>query len=131
MRNIKFRAWWENQLRYNAIAGNGQCLFIPNATGEYKQINLAECKIMQSTGYEDVRGIEIYEDDIVSMKSYNYHFLNSHLFRVVYETKDMQFKLLDIETKNVYSVVGFFDLQIVGNIYEGSELLGRSVKADA
>lgn len=64
MREIKFRVWYEGKMHYNAICGNGQALFIHDATGEYKWISLAECKVMQFTGLHDKNGKEIYEGDV-------------------------------------------------------------------
>lgn len=122
MRKIKFRAWWKKQLRYNAIVGNGQCLFIPNATGEYKWVNIAECNVMQFSGLHDIKGTEIYEEDIVTIKSYNFPHQEKEKFRIAYSQEDMMFKFVSVENQREYDKYGFHSIEIIGNIYENPEL---------
>ena len=119
MREIKFRVWWEKQMRHNAICGNGQVLFIPNATGEYKWINQAECSVMQYTGLKDKNGKEIYEGDVLQ------HSVDKMFLKWLVEFNVFRFEIVNIAKDGdlfqrfpVDGIYYFTDREIIGNIYE-------------
>ena len=51
MKKPDFRLWDGKKMRYNAIVGNGQALYIPDGLGEYKWVNLAEVVAMEKTDF--------------------------------------------------------------------------------
>lgn len=141
MREVKFRAWWKNKLRHNAIAGNGQCLFVPSGVGEYTWINLAECKIMQFTGLKDKNGKEIYEGDILlslvqSMRDNSITkvvgevYFDEKLGGYMFGNKHSTDKESDTVEFGVCMALSD-SVEIIGNIYENPELLSSLFKADA
>lgn len=108
MREIKFRVWVENKEEmqgpfnltdfagYQRFSYRDQC-------GVIEFID----PVMQYTGLLDKNNKEIYEGDILRAKGEIFD-------SIVLEVKDIHY--LHIHT-------GFSDLEIIGNIYENSELL--------
>ena len=133
-RTIKFRAWWKKQLRYNAIAGNGQCLFIPNGTGEYKWVNMAECNVMEFSGLQDIKGKDIYEDDLLGYWKKDVNKKDKLLLcRVSFRNGAFVADVSkNLDGKLFTDLSSYLDKYIViGNIYENADLFERSLKADA
>ncbi|RZK63919.1 MAG: hypothetical protein EOO95_12340 [Pedobacter sp.] len=124
-REFKFRIWWNNQMRYNAMVGNGQAMFIPGATGEHKQINLAECVAMQFTGLKDKNGKEIYEGDVVRTKLGNICLIKWDKCNEVKHGDYYQYTGFCFH--NIRQKLNFhFDdteCEIIGNIHQNPELL--------
>lgn len=130
MQDIKFRVFWEKQIRYNAICGNGQVLFNPNAVGEYKWINQAECISMQFTGLQDRNQRDIYESDICQYSTAD----GSVLGIIIYERQACAFwlKWHDGAAHRYKELKANFSdgeiwynncIEIVGNVHENTELL--------
>ena len=71
MKKPDFRLWDGKKMRYNAIVGNGQALYIPDGLGEYKWVNLAEVVAMEKTDFVDEDRKVIYESDILEDKEGN------------------------------------------------------------
>ena len=113
MREIKFRAWWKNQIRYNAIAGNGQCLFIPNGTGEYKWVNMAECNVMEFSGLKDAKGKDVYEDDLLGYWTKDVNKKDKLLLKFLENPpkKDLTFK----ELNTLLISLGFIKIEGAGS----------------
>lgn len=139
MKNIKYRAWfneqpeWCNQMFYSDEEGT---------IGDW----FSECEIemnegkggifMQFTGLHDRNGKEIYSGDILDLHSTVngvnlfevYYNEQQARFSIKYYTSRMPKRSLEYE----YSVSSFFkpcefsgevDFEVVGNIYQNSELL--------
>ena len=129
MREIKFRSW-NCQVMYQMKA-----LLIDDR--KYPQIKEAKDIIMQYIGLKDKNGKEIYEGDIVRWDDKS----NGVYWRVaeVLINPDIQFKIVTINCDFVQSsregyifeFVNFMykdtenHLEIIGNIYENSELLSK------
>lgn len=62
---IKFRIWWNDQMVYHGIVGNGHAIFIPPSTGEFVWTSLQECTPMQYIGLCDKNLREMYAGDIL------------------------------------------------------------------
>lgn len=141
-REIKFRAWnkKENKIYYNI--GVGSLLFV-----NYEWDNDLECftveetydekelEIMQYTGLKDRNGKEIYEGDIIkqvvpSSREYCYtRNYDENNFEVVFKygsfllQRPYQNKVYTRGVVEIDEFVGFECFEVIGNIYENSELL--------
>ena len=135
MNNLKFRAWDKKRklLRkvfYIDFENKGLMYFYNKDTGLYA--NFEDVEIMQSTGYKDKKGTEIFIGDIVKIyvEDREEHKVYYALCKVVFDEETLTTKLEIIERfcdflmppkylyfKNVEDIV------IAGNIYENKELL--------
>ncbi|EMF0125420.1 hypothetical protein OUS12_002037 [Enterococcus hirae] len=127
----KFRAWDKNTADMVDIKtidlekdGSIGCLV------DYSGINLdvSECIIMQSTGLKDKNGVEIFEGDVVLFSiSDGFNHLD-HEKAVVQSSgchSGLVCKLIDLDLEYLiyYDPVFHTDYEVIGNIYENSELL--------
>ena len=118
MREYKFRCWYCNKMRYDITGfefyseGNLSGVFID---GDFAD----EIELMQFTGLHDKNGKEIYEGDIVDVtrpciyETGRIVFKNGCFFIKVKETL---LALWECEPNN-------YQLEVIGNIYENSNLL--------
>lgn len=126
MRKIKFRVWNPHSKdmsnKYHAIRCNG-VLMSACSNEVYLETDLEVTKdvVMQFTGLLDKNGKEIYEGDIV--ESYNSSFLEKEDSLEKVKTKTV------IEWENSINHISFglgftaHDIEIIGNIYENSDLI--------
>ncbi|WP_332649724.1 YopX family protein [Lysinibacillus sp. 54212] len=140
MREIKFRAWFENEL-----LSHEQLIDMDQEThAMYTCITNEEQEdgvvYMQYTGLKVNGDIELYEGDIVPLKSSVYfgwkqgreHFKANAV--VVYDEKEMRYRFLAY-TKDYGKQYIDFDksirqsYKIIGNIYENPELLAGEQNA--
>lgn len=127
MREIKFRAWY----------GENIGMLTPQFNGDINEIFVQKNGIyMQFTGLKDKNYRDIYEGDIVR----NHRRYSNELLEVfwqeevadyssdgVYWTKEVpgfRFKRINKGMMTVF--VANVDLEVIGNIYENSELLEAS-----
>lgn len=116
MKNIKFRAWdYDNECMYDdsQIIIHEGTVFI----GRIKFVHQIsqDTELMQYTGLKDKNGIEIYEGDIVT-----------HLdFKEPSEVTFSKgcFRIHDFTMANFEAVHPISKTEVIGNIYENSELL--------
>ena len=75
----------------------------------------------QYTGIKDKNGREIYEGDIVRFEAY------SRVFQVVYRQWDCSFMFENDEDEEIVHMFNDFQdkYEIIGNIHENPELLGK------
>ena len=127
MRDIKFRAWDNNEewmVDDMLLSFDGEILtddVQPHDT-PYKEIELADegrYELMQYTGMKDVKGIEIYEGDIIreDIEKGGPPIIVS----VVWE--DCAFYGKERTHNPEYIVKEFLNGKVIGNIYENPELL--------
>lgn len=141
-REIKFRAWDKKYMYYDldylqsrgsiVLGGMGDCFDLSS------EIDLEHVKLMQSTGLKDKNGKEIYEGDLIK-------FINLMPIEAKEEIAEVKFVLEDTFLPYIYPFVnissynyktkhfeGFGvnskDCEVVGNIYENSELLNKREK---
>ena len=134
-REIKFRAWnIPNKLMYQNVQDG---LLAENEKDQLvlgvslgKLSKDAGSILMQFSGLQDKNGKEIYEFDIV--KFYNPYSKNTYIMVVKFCSVFAGFALFDsVESKwaKESDYLKIQDLEVVGNIYENTELLDSSVVA--
>jgi len=111
MREIKFRAWYQNKMHYNITKAHYEHNAMSGHGGDLWDFNdwLKWSKVMQYTGLKDKNGKEIYEGDIIKL-------FNGDLYTVKF-----------IEENNETEMSGYFfssfGSEVIGNIFENNELL--------
>jgi uncharacterized phage protein (TIGR01671 family) len=104
-REIKFRAWDGEQMRYEFLVARPQFAdalsILTNENFAKKRYGLKEWKVMQFTGKKDTKGKEIYEGDIYSVFGH------------------------EVVVRLENPVIGDGTVEIIGNIYENKELLNE------
>ena len=131
-REIKFRIYDtdEKQMFYQEdidyIDFFTGIVFIREDDGyDYLIDSRSDGKLMQYTGLKDIKGTEVYEGDILSIKIYSGDKVIVESKTVV-EFKDCCFGVIWGYDKSFLSLKSFFNtkFEVVGNIYEKPELLG-------
>lgn len=126
MREIKFRAWIKelNEIReVEYINFLKKMISYPNKFCKeyYLNADFDEIELMQYTGLKDKNGKEIYEGDIVKLRA------NHGIGVIKYFNEWGAFVVEYIKPRSL-AVLGIHyykeDIEILGNIYENSELLG-------
>ena len=122
MREIKFRAWdiqTESMRDVLVIDWVNELIDLSSGIIERRP---HEVILMQYTGLEDKNGVEICEGDIVETV------YNGEVFAgvVVYDLSEVDFKVTDGKEKygkNFQYLAGNDENEVIGNIYENSDLL--------
>lgn len=115
MREIKFRAW---EMNYKEI------IDVDSINFETKIINtecawrmFSEVILMQYTGLKDVKGVEIFEGDIVIGKSLDFQGMG------VVQYFPPRFEIIGAKQHEGLFRVLESCCEVIGNIYENPELL--------
>jgi len=119
MREIKFRAWGEDE---KVMMSHEDIIRFEMS---YEQVTTAEVPIMQYTGLKDKSGVEIYEGDIYKFQ-YTYD-ADYDGDMPIEKTASGKKVITDIrtaldETKRIFAEHG--TIEVIGNIYENPELIG-------
>lgn len=112
MREIKFRAWNKTRLWMDnvwSIDWEHELLCF----SKHNQDFMRHFVLMQYTGLKDKNGVEIYEGDIIKLRERTYH-------EVVYARQGFWL------SKRVPLWALSAEIEVIGNIYEHSKLLGDS-----
>ena len=120
MREIKFRAWHKEKKIMGEVLGidilHKEIFFSNEDVDCYEHTDFKNIELMQYTGLKDMMEKEIYEGDIL------FEILGEEYFKVIFENGSYRAE------NEEYSL----DLseyahlcEIVGNVYENSELLGE------
>lgn len=136
MNNLKFRAWDKTKEVFtNYQIVDDMLYFMDKFTGVWKRDdNQDRFVLMQSTGYKDKKGTEIFIGDIVKIyiedrEEYKVYY---SLCKVVFDEEILTTRLEIIErfcdmlmpAKYLY-FKNVEDIVIAGNIYENKELLRK------
>jgi uncharacterized phage protein (TIGR01671 family) len=142
MREIKFRVWDKKNNKYyksiwNLMFLTGGVSFLwddyENSDGETMITNLPkdDYELMQYTSLKDKNGKEIYEGDIIKFNWFYYGETEIEELKVgvvVWEknTTGFSFKAKDNDNNYPFILLNFdseSDIEVIGNIYENSELI--------
>ena len=120
---IKFRAWWVEQkvmCDVDVIGFSEGTITVSNENTTYQHLGLNEVELMQSTGLEDVNGVEIYEGDIVSYVDDVYP-----AYSFIGEVKRQTYQFCIQGQYDIHGFDDYYDMtfEILGNIYENPERL--------
>lgn len=112
MREIKFRAWHKEKKIMGEVLGIDilhKEIFFSNE----------DVELMQYTELKDEYGDEIYEGDIVT--------LHNSRYKVIFNSEEARFVLKDVffEIDIPFTNNNNKRIEVIGNIYENSELLGE------
>nr|DAL72789.1 MAG TPA: YopX protein [Caudoviricetes sp.] len=99
--------------------------------GDSNFFPLDEVVLMQSTGYKDKNGVEIFEGDLVKVSVDNGF---DYLFEELSIVKPSKFhsglvcslKSHEAEYRIIHAEILGYEYEVVGNIYENSELLEQA-----
>jgi uncharacterized phage protein (TIGR01671 family) len=128
-RTLKFRAWDTLAKKFTYPDKGYQGHFVLTLNGEFWNLQNGsggdEYVVQQWTGLKDSKGNEIYEGDIIS---YLQHLFNASPDKYQVKTKEVKWKNMK-GCWNVYeSQAGEDNLEVIGNIFENSELLNNELE---
>jgi uncharacterized phage protein (TIGR01671 family) len=117
-REIKFRAWQDNQMLIQPMSGN-------YGSGRFFGFLYEDTKVMQFTGLKDKNGKEIYEGDILPKEWSEYIPDNSDFDKGIVKFHEgvfyLDFKNSKTILANHINNAGY--IEVIGNIYENPELI--------
>ena len=92
--------------------------------------NIKNVELLQFTGLKDKNGKEIYEGDIVKTERAVYKDISVIIWEYLeFKLKSVQelpqSSLHKFEYGNLSPILKYFDLEVIGNIYDNPELLQR------
>ena len=126
MREIKFRAWHKEEKIIGEVLGIDilyKEIFFSNEDVDcYEHTDFKDIELMQYTGLKDKNNKEIYEGDIVKLRT-------NHGIGVVKNYDEWGAFVVEYIKPRPLAVLGtnYYkeDIEVIGNIYENPELLGE------
>ena len=126
MRKIKFRAWLKEKKIMREVLGidilHKEIFFSNEDVDCYEHTDFKDIELMQYTGLKDMREKEIYEGDIVKLRA-------NHGIGVIKYSDEWGAFVVEYIKPRPLAVLGMNyykeDIEVLGNIYENSELLGE------
>ena len=121
MRKIKFRAWHKEKKIMGEVLGidilHKEIFFSNEDVDCYEHTDFKDIELMQYTELKDEDGDEIYEGDIVT--------LHNSRYKVIFNSEEARFVLKDVffEIDIPFTNNNNKRIEVIGNIYENSELL--------
>lgn len=125
----KFKAWWiqdEVMTHIDTLEFLQGGIRVSDGCWHEKFLG-DEVILVQSTGFHDTKGTEIFVGDIVihTQKSINYGDVYHHSYAEVFQQQNGAYR---IRGKDIYGTDAYGarkNLKVVGNIYEHAELLNK------
>jgi len=130
VRDTKFRAWDKNtnsMCSSSIIAGeNIKGYIYSHGCPEQELVEDSDLVIMQFTGLQDYKGIDIFEGDIIEIKPYNKDRFESNLYVIKWDKNYCRF-IMDSEVAWKGSICQKLlkEYKVIGNIYENPELFNK------
>lgn len=123
MREIKFRVW-DNNFKRMLLANDIK--FVDGRMIGAKGVNWdSKVAVMQYTGLKDKNGVFIYEGDIVQAEEQIGGGYGCYDGEIIFSDTDFAFMLKTDNHKLFLSNDGEPSYEVIGNIYQNPELLGR------
>ena len=127
--NPKFRAWTEEgkAMYYDVYPFKDGTLLLSYDGIAFDEVPASDFILMQSTGLKDKNGKEIFEGDVVKYEVG----CNTYTEEVAYDKNFAGFGVKDAKANIVFTFgeiaedIGLISLEVVGNIYKNTELLGE------
>ena len=125
----RFRAWdkeFKEMVQVDALVFDEQIIKATYKNGNIVKEDLKNYVLMQSTGLTDKNGKEIFEGDILKVTDDEQSWLEVVSFnenKAMFVSKEIKRKI-DIPESPLYDLFNtdIFEVEIIGNIYENSEL---------
>lgn len=119
---FKIKAWDKiNQEMFEEIYLDEKCINCKVGNGWINR-NYEDCIVIQSTGLRDKNGKLIFEADILKIKDKNYQIIwDKDCLQYFLERDGFKFCWSDCFDEKKRK----FIIEIIGNIYENSELIGE------
>ena len=114
MRELKFRAWNTEIMQFEYFE-------LHNITVPDRLLCQYKYPVQQYTGLKDKNGVEIYEGDIVKATSDQYENEN-FIGKVIFDEGCF---LTWVNKNDIRGIWGEDDIEVIGNIFENSELLEK------
>lgn len=117
----KFRAWLKEEYRMTDVREitffNDEIQMISDVEGFYVY---DEFELMQSTGWIDKNGNEIFEGDIIKFS------IDNGFCYSIDEIGSVSYQLgaFHVDVFPLIDLIGDGEVEVIGNIYENQELLG-------
>ena len=123
MRELKFRAWDEEEKRFWYFTLEDVLKRNMNYKGSWDE-KILKGEKQQYTNLKDENGKEIYEGDILKVKSDD----GTINLYVKYDTDMGEYLLIKEEEweDSLYGCMCFNEVEVVGNIYENEDLLKQN-----
>lgn len=122
VRVIKFRAVYEGKI-YEVTELMWSDLTVTLWDGKHAEVQvvgIADVPLLQFTGLTDKNGVEIYEGDVVRFRS---HPSPMRVAKVLFDQKSARFMADHTDGSGWDSFQHHNHLEVIGNIYENTELL--------
>lgn len=130
MENIKFRAWQRDKrmmCKVRDIHFLSEQASLEEKENVINTRRFKDIKLMQFTGLYDKNGKEIYEGDIIKYSAYldESAEIKEGIAQVVWDKEETGYYLANDYKSNLFYLIKDLECEVIGNIYENYELLGK------